>query len=205
MIQLGSFPDVLCSFFSNRASTCEQISVSEPKLAAMIRGPKNLGMLNSICSLANVTKIMSEQHILTCTTDSLRSRYCLKKCVNPTVEPDERVASCGLHENDKNLACLFQTIHYVMKQPSPFLNVLFAGLCFHFAACTDICYDLHGVVCMARCKTVRLSSPGLQMCPMPVRAALHSQDGSHKSKQQRRGRRAPQPDVAARRLSRRGE
>lgn len=39
---------------------------------------------------------------------------------------------------------------------------------------------------------------------MPVRAALHSQDGSQKSKQQRRGRRAPQPDVAARRPSRHG-
>lgn len=35
MIQLGSFPDFLCSVFSNKASTCEQISLSEPKLAAM--------------------------------------------------------------------------------------------------------------------------------------------------------------------------
>lgn len=36
-----------------------------------------------------------------------------------------------------------------------------------------------------------VSRAGLQMCPMPARAALQSRDGFQKSERQRRGRRTP--------------
>lgn len=71
------------------------------------------------------------------------------------MKPDEQVASCELRtirtwpmRQGTQPPCLLQVMSW--KQPSFSLNALFVVLCFHLDACTNICYDLHAVVCMAR-------------------------------------------------------
>lgn len=89
------------------------------------------------------------------TTAGLCSTCPLNRDKNPVCEA-WWIASCELCEDDKNPAretrdaATLSFPNDVLKQPSPSLNTLFVVLCFHFDACTNICYDLHAVVCMAR-------------------------------------------------------
>lgn len=128
MIQLGSWSDLLCTVLSKRASNCEQIFVFPYSRDGSRPGESQEAKFNlNVCRGKCKTKRTSKN-----TTDSLCGRFFLNRYVHLTVEADERIISCGLHENDKHLAresqppCLFQTIHYVIKQASPFLNVLFS-------------------------------------------------------------------------------